>query len=837
MLQKVSPEPMENSSGYVSNTNSMKPPPVKYATVGRSRPGGVKRTSSLVVSQPVVPPPAVYKAPPRQRELRKLYKNDLSRPSSQASRSSGGSGAGRRPSSRSSREAMSERASRQRAGSTRRSSYSKVRRPESRTSSKALILRRRESSRRDAPQRSSSIRSGREARDVRPDSRASQASQRPAGKQSRSIFGSWKPRITLRRSKSLQVKPEPVKKREIRFGDEYEPSVIMMKGVEHRRSEAGARSMSARADAPPSGRRLTQTLNRPPRRSSPPTRSQRASSADVTRRLEPLGEAPQESPPRARRYRPNERAGRAPSELSSSSPRAPVWRADSDGSLSDTMTARSRGSTVRSARHGDRYAARSQRSRTRVSESSGDRKNAGVMGFLRRKFSLKPRDKPSPAPVKKRERASSSSLSSLERPARHSKLKTAKSHEVLTVEPGRAEVDTERTTYRSLPRTQHRSGAGGTSLSRRLSSLGWATVGRPTERSHSFRDEPRNNERLDLPAPVAPPKATNETSRGRPRAPPEEEQPIQPIIQQRRALSQPSLFHPAEEREPPQEPFTHYANLPFQLSARHRSSPDLTEPLATAPAARAASQPSLVVAGRASRRSSASSSSLESPDERRHSSRGRSSAHGAHRKGILKRQRSTERRHDGVKNVNVTRDLDKHGRQRQHGVLHDIAHNIKNVFRHRKSSDRQPSEGRAVVPSGDSVVSERYVNVTNSHEEHESGRREEEVHHLGSVSNEEVQRAIRDGVDARRLVQRQVSAGSGGGGAVVDPRAPQRRLLHQHGRSWRTVDTDDLRETSRRDRHGELRTESAHTHQHEEYHDAKVRPLEGVLSGRETGDV
>ena len=38
MLQKVSPEPMENSSGYVSNTNSMKPPPVKYATVGRSRP-------------------------------------------------------------------------------------------------------------------------------------------------------------------------------------------------------------------------------------------------------------------------------------------------------------------------------------------------------------------------------------------------------------------------------------------------------------------------------------------------------------------------------------------------------------------------------------------------------------------------------------------------------------------------------------------------------------------------------------------------------------------------------------------------------------------------------
>ena len=40
------------------------------------------------------------------------------------------------------------------------------------------------------------------------------------------------------------------------------------------------------------------------------------------------------------------------------------------------------------------------------------------------------------------------------------------------------------------------------------------------------------------------------------------------------------------------------------------------------------------------------------------------------------------------------------------------------------------------MPSGDSVVSERYVNVTNSHEEHESGRREEEVHHLGNVSNE-----------------------------------------------------------------------------------------------------
>ena len=56
---------------------------------------------------------------------------------------------------------------------------------------------------------------------------------------------------------------------------------------------------------------------------------------------------------------------------------------------------------------------------------------------------------------------------------------------------------------------------------------------------------------------------------------------------------------------------------------------------------------------------------------------------------------------------------------------------------HRKGSDKSPPESRAVaVPSGDSVVSERYVNVTNTHEEHESGRREEEVHHLGNVSNE-----------------------------------------------------------------------------------------------------
>ena len=56
---------------------------------------------------------------------------------------------------------------------------------------------------------------------------------------------------------------------------------------------------------------------------------------------------------------------------------------------------------------------------------------------------------------------------------------------------------------------------------------------------------------------------------------------------------------------------------------------------------------------------------------------------------------------------------------------------------HRKGGDKAAAEGRAVVPSSaDSAVSERFVNVTNTHEEHESSRREEEVHHLGSVTNE-----------------------------------------------------------------------------------------------------
>ena len=94
-------------------------------------------------------------------------------------------------------------------------------------------------------------------------------------------------------------------------------------------------------------------------------------------------------------------------------------------------------------------------------------------------------------------------------------------------------------------------------------------------------------------------------------------------------------------------------------------------------------------------------------------------------------------------------------------------------------------------------------------------------------TRQELQRAIRDGVDARRLVQRQGSAGAGA--------EPRRRLLHQHGRSWRTVDTDDMHETSRRDRHGQLLTESAHTHQREEFHDMQVR--RGVVRGSGGGVV
>ncbi|XP_037090941.1 serine/arginine repetitive matrix protein 2-like [Pollicipes pollicipes] len=850
MWQKVSPEPMENSSGYVSNTNSMNPT-VKYATVGRNRPGGVKRTSSLIVSQPVVP--NAYKTPPPKRslparEVRKHYKNDLGRPASQASRSSANSGNSGR-------------------GGSRRSSHSKVRRPESRTSSKALIMRRREPGRAaGAPQGTASTRA---SRDERPDSRGSNGSQRARGKHSRSLF-SWKPRLTLRRSKSLQVKPEPAKKREIRFGDESQPNVIMMKGVEHRRYDSGGRQQSPReasahgetvatkshatlsSRTPESpGRRLTQTLTRPAKRSSPPSRSQRASSADVTKRLEPVGESPgEDDSPHTRRYRPHEASrslspakARAPSELSSSPPpRAPVWRAGSEGSLSDTLTNRSQGSTVRSGRRADKHAPRSPRSRAKP---DGERRKDGVMGFLRRTFSIKPKDKPKPAPVKKRERASSSSLSSLERPARHSKLKTAKSHEALTVE-SEERASAEKKKYRSLPRAKHKSTS--TTLSRRLSSLGWSGAGGPSaERSRSFKSEreyaPRNNERPDLTYPSIPPKATNEATRGRPRHALEE--PIQPIIQERRALSQPSLYQPDGGREPPQEPFTHYANLPFQLAARHRSSPDLADPLGEAaalPGKRAVSQPSLLArpTRSASPRSSASSSTLYAPPERPHS-RGRPAwkpAGSSNRKGILKRQKSSERRLDGpeagVKNTNVTRDATltrKQGRPRQQSVFHDIAHNIKNVFRHRKHGEKHPG-GSQATPPGNAVVSERFVNVTSTHEEKESGREEEEVHHLGDVSNEELSRAIREGVDARSLVRQQSAATRPG--QLADPRAGQRRLTHQHGKTWRTVDTDDLHETSRHDRNGELVTDSAHTHQREEFNNVQV-PDDG--SDLRDGDV
>lgn len=726
MLHKGSPDPMENSSGYVSNTNSMNPAPVKYATVGRSKPGGVKRTTSLIVSQPIVPPykSTITLAPAPRKDVRKQYKNDLSRPSSRASRSSANSDP-RRPSSRSSRDVPSERLNRHhRAGSRR--SHSKVRRPESRTSSKALILRRRDSGRRTAAgaKRSASIRSGRsdEQRNGRPSSRTSQNSHRSGAKREparnkSSIFASWKPRLTLRRSKSLQVKPDQVQKREIRFGDEQQPEVIMMKGVETRsrsysasqpRSETYVKSHSSVNNAP--SKRVSQTLTRPSKRTSPPSRSDRAASAEVSRRLAPVGESAQEDEtprsPRARRYQKHEVVRgrtsslspgkqRAPSEMSSSPPpRAPVWRDDSEDSLSDTLTNRSKGSTVRSNRRSELYSARQQRSnRSRTQEPPSEPRRSAekssVLSFLRRTFSIKPKEKPAKpaAIVKKRERASSSSLSSLERPVRHSKMKTAKSHELLNV-PDEEYLD-EKDRYRSLPRHKAKNHSSGTTLSRRLSSLGWAATGgrsRP-ERSRSFKDEKtyeyhannaapshdsgdtavRNNERV-LPRPAAPPKATNETSHGQLF---DDELPIRPILQERRALSQPSLYHPPAV-EPSDEPFSHYANLPFQLPPRRRSSPNLLAD-AEATAQRATSQPSLRARRSATPDSSRSSSTIHASDRQREKR-----AAGGKRppgKSILKQQKSDE-----VKNVNVTKD-EALPRKQKSSVFQGIAHNIKNVFK------------------------------------------------------------------------------------------------------------------------------------------------------------
>ena len=58
------------------------------------------------------------------------------------------------------------------------------------------------------------------------------------------------------------------------------------------------------------------------------------------------------------------------------------------------------------------------------------------------------------------------------------------------------------------------------------------------------------------------------------------------------------------------------------------------------------------------------------------------------------------------------------------------------VRQHKKNPDeRGVPEGYVAVPGG-AVVSERFTNITNTHEERDDVREEEEVHHLGQYSNE-----------------------------------------------------------------------------------------------------
>jgi len=127
-------------------------------------------------------------------------------------------------------------------------------------------------------------------------------------------------------------------------------------------------------------------------------------------------------------------------------------------------------------------------------------------------------------------------------------------------------------------------------------------------------------------------------------------------------------------------------------------------------------------------------------------------------------------------------------------------------------------DGYQAIP-GSAVVSERFTNVTNTHEERDNVREEEEVHQLGDYSNEEVSRAVRDGNDARSLIRQRESSGRSG---QLVPAGGQRRLVHQSGNTWRTVDTDDTHEKTHRDEHGELITETARTKQQEQFNEMLV---------------
>ena len=64
--------------------------------------------------------------------------------------------------------------------------------------------------------------------------------------------------------------------------------------------------------------------------------------------------------------------------------------------------------------------------------------------------------------------------------------------------------------------------------------------------------------------------------------------------------------------------------------------------------------------------------------------------------------------------------------------------------------------------------------------------------------------------------------GSGPRGQLVDPRNGQRRVVHQAGKTWRTVDTEDIHEKTHQDEHGELVTETARTAQQEQFQNIMV---------------
>ena len=72
--------------------------------------------------------------------------------------------------------------------------------------------------------------------------------------------------------------------------------------------------------------------------------------------------------------------------------------------------------------------------------------------------------------------------------------------------------------------------------------------------------------------------------------------------------------------------------------------------------------------------------------------------------------------------------------------------------------------------------------------------------------------------------------GSGPSGQLVDPRNGQRRVVHQAGKTWRTVDTEDIHEKTHQNEHGELITETARTAQQEQFQNVMVsdpNPVQG----------